>query len=193
LNDQKRKGVFAMGGRIPQSYLLRMVSIGNKIENVQIFVGIFCVVSFFTFVTLDVFARTILHPIISAQEIAIFSYIWAVFMGSGVAVRKDSHFKIDFLLNMLPDLKVVFSVINFVLAIVFVYLMIGPGLEFALMGIKRVSNPSGIPLIIPSIAIPIAGVFFLYFLVEGLLCTLAHWKVADIKEYLEDKSAGGAK
>jgi hypothetical protein len=61
------------------------------------------------------------------------------------------------------------------------------------MGIKRVSNPSGIPLIIPSIAIPIAGVFFLYFLVEGLLCTLAHWKVADIKEYLEDKSAGGAK
>ena len=182
-----------MVGRIPQSYLLKIVSIGNKLENIQVFVGIFCVVSFFAFVTLDVFARTIVQPIISAQEIAIFSYVWAVFMGSGIAFRKDSHFKIDFLLNMLPKFKFVFSMINSLLAAVFIYLLIGPGLDFALMGIKRVSNPSGIPMIVPTIAIPIAGLFFLYFLVEGFLCTLAHWRVADIKEYLEDKSVGDAK
>lgn len=181
-----------MTKRTPRTYLLKMVSVGNKIESIQLFIGIFCIVSFFVFVALDVFARTILYPIIWAQEVAIFSYIWAVFMGSGLAIRKDTHFKIDFLLNLLPSMKIVFEFLNLALATVFVYLLVGPGLTFALMGIKRLSNPSGIPLIFPSISIPICGLFFLYFIVERLACALARWEVVEVKKYLEEISGGSA-
>jgi TRAP-type transport system small permease protein len=174
----------------PRPYLLKLVSVGNKIESIQLFIGIFCVVSFFVFVALDVFARTIVYPIIWAQEVAIFSYIWAVFMGSGLAIRKDSHFKIDILLNILPRMKRVFEFLNLAFATVFVYLLIGPGLNFALMGIKRLSNPSGIPLFFPSIAIPICGLFFLYFIVERFACTYARWEVVEVKKYLEEIADG---
>jgi TRAP-type C4-dicarboxylate transport system permease small subunit len=179
-----------MTKKTPRPFLLKLVSVGNKIESIQLFIGIFCVVSFFVFVALDVFARTIVYPIIWAQEVAIFSYIWAVFMGSGIAIRKDTHFKIDFLLNMLPSMKIAFEVANLALTAVFVYLLIGPGLDFALMGIKRLSNPSGIPLIVPSIAIPICGLFFLYFIVERFACALARWELVEVKKYLEETADG---
>lgn len=174
----------------PRPYLLKLVSVGNAIESMQLFIGIFFVVSFFTFVALDVFARAILHPIIWAQEAAVFSYIWAVFMGSGLAIRKNTHFKIDMLRTILPRMKMVFEFVNLALAVVFVYILVVPGLDFALMGIKRVSNPSGIPLIVPTIAFPICGLFFLYFIVERFVCAQARWEVVDVKKYLEAISDG---
>ncbi len=183
-----------MADRTPRPYLLKLVSIGNKIESVQIFIGIFCVTSFLVFITLDVAARSILKPIVSAQEFAVFSYIWAVFTGGTIAYRKDSHFKIDAIVNHLPKrIQSIFNVIDSIFGMIFVYLLIGPGLEFALMGIKRVSNPSGVPLIVPTIAIPFCGLFLLFFLVERLACTLSSWNVRAIRQCLEGNAGGSLK
>jgi len=178
--------------RVPQPYLQKMVSFGNTIENIQFLVGIFCVVCFVAFVTLDVSARSISEPVIWAQEVAMFTYVWAIFLGSSILVRRDLHFKIDILLRLLPRLRRALRLINLLLAIVFAYVLIVPGWQFAMMGIKRVSNPSGIPLIVPTIVIPIAGVFFLYFLLEGFVCTLARWTVADVRQYLDEEIRGRA-
>jgi TRAP-type C4-dicarboxylate transport system permease small subunit len=167
--------------RKPPAFLLKLIGFGNKLQKMQIFFGTFVVVSFFAFVTLDVAARTLKAPIIWAQEVAVFSYMWAVLTGSGIALRKGTHFRIDMLVNLMPRIaQNVLNVVSSLLIGVFAWLMIGPGLDFAMMGIQRVSNPSGIPLIYPSIAFPICGVFFLYYLIESLVCNLCGWQTADL-------------
>ncbi len=175
-----------MPTRRPPPFLRGLIAFGNRLQKAQTFFGIFVVVSFFAFVTLDVAARTLHRPVIWAQEMAVFSYIWAVLTGSGIALRKGTHFRIDLLLNMFPRvMQNVLNVVSSLLIGVFAWLMIGPGLRFALMGIKRVSNPSGIPLIYPSIAFPICGVFFGYYLLESLLCNACGWQTSEVLAAVE--------
>jgi TRAP-type C4-dicarboxylate transport system permease small subunit len=164
--------------RKPKDYLVRLVALGDRIEGVQMFIGVFCVVSLLSFATLDVFFRTLNRPIVWAQEVATFSYIWAIFMGSGIAIRRGSHFEIDLLVTLLPGVvKRYLQILKHLFILIFTYLLVGPGLEFAMLGIKRVSNPSGIPLIIPSIAIPFAGLFVAYYLVEAIAC---YWEGTEV-------------
>ncbi len=178
-----------MQTRQPPAFLRSLIAFGDRLQKVQIFFGTFVVVSFFVFVTLDVAARTLETPVIWAQEVAVFSYIWAVLTGSGIALRKGTHFRIDLLLNMFPrGLQNFLNIVASLLIAVFAWLMIGPGLQFAMMGIKRVSNPSGIPLIYPSIAFPICGVFFAYYLLESIVCNACGWQTAEL---LRKPSEGG--
>ena len=170
-----------MPTRQPPPFLRGLIGFGDKLQKIQIFFGTFVVISFFVFVTLDVAARTLKTPVIWAQEVAVFSYIWAVLTGSGIALRKGTHFKIDIILNLLPRVaQNVLNIFSSLLVGVFAWLMIGPGMKFAMMGIKRVSNPSGIPLIYPSIAFPICGVFFLYYLIESLVCNSCGWQTSEL-------------
>lgn len=170
-----------MPTRQPPPFLLSLIGFGNKLQKAQIFFGTFVVISFFLFVTLDVAARTLKSPVIWAQEVAVFSYMWAVLTGAGIALRKGTHFKIDLVLNLLPRLaQSALNILSSLLVGVFAWLMIGPGLKFAMMGIKRVSNPSGIPLIYPSIAFPICGAFFMYYLIESIVCNAWGWQTSEL-------------
>ena len=180
-----------MTDRTPKPHLIKLITFGNKVESIQVFIGIFCVVSFLFFVTLDVLARTIKMPIISAQEISIFSFVWAVYTGGSIAFRKNTHFKIDAIITRLPEkVKKWFNIIECILSGIFISILIGAGWRYAMLGIKRVSNPSGIPLIIPTIAFPICGIFFMYFLIERFICVLENWNVNSICEYIEEKKEG---
>ena len=155
----------------PKHYLVKLVGWGDRLEAVQMFIGVFCVLSLLSFAALDVLFRTMDKPIIWAQEVATFSYIWVIFMGSGIALRRGTHFEIDMLVTALPHRFTRYlQILKYCFVLIFTYLLIGPGFEFAMMGIKRVSNPSGIPLLIPTIAIPLGGLFIAYYFVEGIAC-----------------------
>jgi TRAP-type C4-dicarboxylate transport system permease small subunit len=176
----------------PSAALKKIVSLGDRLESLQIGLGVICVIIFLSFVVIDVFSRTISMPIIWAQEISMFAYVWVVFLGSSICIRRGKHFNIDFVINALPPtLKKPLQILNCLLLLVFGYLLILPGYEFAMMGLKRVSNPSQIPLIIPTISIPITGLFTLYFVIEGLLCNLGGLTVRDISTKLSLKVEEG--
>jgi TRAP-type C4-dicarboxylate transport system permease small subunit len=174
--------------------LKRVVSFGDRLESLQMFLGGTCIVIFFCVVIIDVFSRTIAKPIISAQEIAVFAYVWTIFFGSSVCIRRGKHFNIDFIVNALPrKLKIILQIFNHLLLGIFAYLLIFPGFEFAFMGLKRVSNPSRIPLIVPIIIIPIVGIFILFFVLESFICTLAGYTVQEVSASFLEKLAGGEK
>lgn len=57
-----------------------------------------------TFVTFaQAFNRYVLKSsFVWAEELAILGMIWIAFLGSTIAIRKSSHTRIDFVINMLP-------------------------------------------------------------------------------------------
>lgn len=151
-----------------------VIRIGNRVESFQLYIGFLLMAGFLIVVAVDVLFRELGNPILWSDEVARFSYMWAVFFGSGVALRRGGHFKIDLVeANLRGNAKKVFEIVQFICIAIFVFILALPGFDFALMGLMRVSNPSGIPMIVATACIPVSSVFMAYYVVEGLVARLA--------------------
>ena len=109
------------------------------------------------------------------EEMARFAFIWIVMVGSSLAVREGTHFKIDLFPNLSPRwsgrMEVVYVVFMLIAAAVFV---VG-GWAFVQFGAIQHSELAGLPMVTIFIAWPLAGVSWMLFLVERLD---AHFKQA---------------
>ena len=151
-----------------------VIKVGNRVESLQLYVGFILTAGFLLVVAVDVFFREVATPILWSDEVARFSYMWAVFFGSGVALRRGGHFKIDVItVNLHGNAKKICDVIQYICTATFVLILAFSGYEYAMMGLNRVSNPSGIPLIIATACIPVSSVFMAYYVVEGIISKLA--------------------
>ena len=102
------------------------------------------------------------------EEMARFAFIWIVLVGSSIAVREGTHFKIDLFPNLSPRwsgrMEVLYGVLMLIAAAVFV---VG-GWAFVQFGAIQYSELAGLPMVTIFIAWPLAGVSWMLFLVEHL-------------------------
>jgi TRAP-type C4-dicarboxylate transport system permease small subunit len=103
------------------------------------------------------------------EEVARFCFVWIVMIGSMIAVRDETHFKVD----LLPDpetkrqkgiSKLIVHMAMLLLACVFAWY----GSQFAKSGFIQTSEMSGINMLSIYIAFPLAGVTWAVFLLERM-------------------------
>jgi len=170
--------------RAPSQFLVNLIKFGNKVQLFQTFLGVAFVLCFFSFVIIDVASRTMMRPVIWAQEIAILGFIWAIMIGSGIMMRKGKHFKIDIVVTLLSERgKNILNIIKLFIIMAFAIFLIWSGMQFAMFGIARVSIPSGIQLIFWTVSFPVSGVFFLYYVLEGIISNVNGWEVSELIKY----------
>ena len=102
-----------------------------------------------------------------SEEIAVYCFIWVVFLGTGLGVRDHAHLVAD----LLPDtmgpfwdkaLMVFSHGMVTVVALVFLWY----GLDYAILGMTRLSFSMGFPMFYIYISLPITGAVMLLFLIE---------------------------
>lgn len=64
-------------------------------------VGVISLSIFFIVIIIQIATRYMGIPVIWTEEVANYSFIWAVFMGASVMVNRREHFSFDFLLKKL--------------------------------------------------------------------------------------------
>ena len=79
-----------------------MKTIIQSVEKVQIGLGIFFLLVFFLATLLQILTRFMGWSVIWTEELANYSFIWAIFMGAAVMVNRKEHFTFDFLQMKLP-------------------------------------------------------------------------------------------
>lgn len=114
------------------------------------------------------------------EEVARFCFVWIVMIGSMIAVRDDTHFKVDLLPRPKTDRRQAVSNLivhgaMLLLALVFVWY----GYDFAKFGFPQHSEMSGINMASIYISFPLAGVTWTLFLLERM--------VADVQLALANK------
>jgi TRAP-type C4-dicarboxylate transport system permease small subunit len=72
-----------------------MRSLANALERVQIFVGTIAISIFLITVIIQIGARFAKVAVMWAQDVSVYSFVWAVFMGASVAVNSEQHFAFD--------------------------------------------------------------------------------------------------
>jgi TRAP-type C4-dicarboxylate transport system permease small subunit len=100
------------------------------------------------------------------EELSLYLMIYSVFLGIPIAVRRDSHLQVDFLLNFIPERsRHLISAISSVAAIVFMVV-------FCVYGISLIQHATGasttLPLRMRDIyySFPIGAVLMILFCVE---------------------------
>jgi len=118
----------------------------------------------------DVFFRTLKRPWLDANEFAIGFFVWGVFLGMGVAVRRDQHFRLTAVGQSLRGRKRwLVETFNRLVILSVAICMVGFGYLNFLTGFGSFLMPSLTPIAVLYAAIPVAGVLVALFMVEELI------------------------
>ena len=83
-------------------------NIANFLEKVQLKLGVFFLSLFFFVIVLQMFVRYIGVSLIWTEEVATYSFIWAVFMGASVMIHRRGHFRFSLLYENLTGRSKIF-------------------------------------------------------------------------------------
>ncbi|MBO1004890.1 TRAP transporter small permease [Pseudogracilibacillus auburnensis] len=159
--------------------------INNLVEKVCLTVGFLLLSLFIVVVLAKVVVRNYLHiPMMWADEVAVICFIWTVFLGAAVAVRHKMHYTVDLAPNKIK-VNLSFDILAHLIVLTLIYVMIVHGYSFMLMGFSRFSTALTIPLAYTFAAIPVSGLFMLFFTVEQFVKDIKKLRSLTKKEVFE--------
>jgi TRAP-type C4-dicarboxylate transport system permease small subunit len=97
-----------------------MKKLVNLIEKIQLTLGVLFLSTFLVATLIQIFARYAKLSVLWTEEIATFSFVYAVFMGAAVMVRHREHFAFNVLIEkMSPKKASIMKLVNNMIMIVF--------------------------------------------------------------------------
>lgn len=103
-----------------------------------------------------------------AEEMAVFSMIWLVFLGSVIAESRSDHTRITFFVNLLPPkLTAYVNSISDLLCIIFLAVLTLKSNGVISIAMKNISTGVRIPMGIVYLSLPVGGILMiLYFFAD---------------------------
>jgi TRAP-type C4-dicarboxylate transport system permease small subunit len=118
----------------------------------------------------DVLFRNLSRPWLNANEFAAGFFVWGVFLGMGVAVRRDQHFRLTAIAqSMRGARRTLVETLNRLVILGVALSMIVFGYKNYLTGFGSFLMPSLTPIAVLYGAIPVAGVLVALFTIEELI------------------------
>ena len=128
-----------------------------------------CLLGFTTSVFFDVVTRTIGHPWLWLQEVTSTFFIYGIFIGAGVATRRNDHLCLTALTeSMRGRTRQFFETLNRLVILAAGLAMIGYGFINFLQGFGSFRMPSMTPIASLYAAIPLSGLLVALFALEQL-------------------------
>lgn len=123
-------------------------------------------------VFLQVFFRYVIQkPFSAANELALYSFVWIVYLTAALAVRKKTHFNVELVEKYIKGTKIerpYRMLVSLLMLGVAVVLTIY-GAKAAVLGIDRLSPGSSLPLIYTVMSVPVCGLLMTFFLCVDFL------------------------
>ena len=98
-----------------------------------------------------------------ANDISVVCFVWAVFLGSAIAVRHRAHYVLAFLPDRFEKSNCLLDIISNIAGIIFFYVLIRYGSVYTIMGMKRLSTAINIPQAYFFMCIPLSGCFMMWY------------------------------
>lgn len=155
-------------------FVLNVVRTGNFLEKILNFIGCFAISVFVGAIFLDVVARTAGSTLKSCQETALFAFVWAIFTGSAIAVRDNSHFSIDIIIGAFKGVpKKIIEIFGRVAVSIFAAVLLVYGWQYAVICLKRFSQPSGVCMTVGTSCIVFGAVCMIFYCIEYFILSFS--------------------
>lgn len=142
----------------------------DTIERVLMWLSGLFLATFSVTVLLDVVTRSIGRPINTLQEITLGAFVWGIFIGGSVAVRRNEHFQLAAAAQSLKGTKrALMETFNHLVVLGVCLFLAYFGYFNFLQGFGNFLQPSGTPIAVITAAIPVAGILMALFTVEKIV------------------------
>lgn len=152
----------------------------NYLDKILTYICILFLVIIILFTIARVVDRYLIRlPVRGFQEITILAFTWGIFLGSALAVRRRSHFKI----NIWPDessINIIPDTISKVIILVLGFIFLIQGYDMAVSSLTRFSRELGLSRAIFIAPIPIMGALIILFFIEDM--------ADNIKSYISNRN-----
>jgi len=143
--------------------------LSNAIEKVCKFIAAFAVGAFVIIICMQVFSRNLIKiPMVWANDLSVVFFVWAVFFGSAIAVRRRAHYDVALIPEKYRKVNCVLDLIADVAGIILFYILIRYGYKYTVMGLKRLSPSMNIPQAWFFACIPSSGCFMMWYTLLNL-------------------------
>ena len=152
--------------------LSSIAKIDDVLEKIINFLIVPLYLNLIAVVFIQVFFRYVIQkPFPAANELALYSFVWIVYLTAALAVRKRTHFNIELLEKYLDGKKVerYYKMVVTILMLVVAVVLTIYGTKAAILGMDRLSPGSDLPLIYTVISVPICGVLMTFFLLADFV------------------------
>ncbi|WP_096438659.1 TRAP transporter small permease [Alteribacter populi] len=145
-------------------------TINDWVERGLITISVLLFITYISLILLQVVSRNYLNlPVLWAQEVALFCFLWTIFLGAAIGLRKRKHYLVEVFPKKMKKTNGFLSLFAHISITLLIYVLIVGGYDFAQMGLTRLSNALEIPQAYLFASIPAAGVVMLLFIFELIL------------------------
>ena len=96
------------------------------------------------------------NPLAWSEEMARYVFVWICFLGVGYGIKNDLHIKMEIFFNFFPKIvQKVLSILTNIMMIVFLIIIIPPGIDFSVQVNEVASSAMEIPMSWVYISVPI--------------------------------------
>lgn len=163
------------------TFLDKLERFGNRVDSLVGYITVPLYLFLIGIVFMQVVGRYLSIPIPAANELALFSFVWIVYLTAALATRNQSHFKIemvDEIMKKRPTYRYYKALINFAMILV-ALVMIVYGWRASILAMDRMAPGSEIPLVYTFISVPLCGFLMILFLVTDTLRLFGKQQSAD--------------
>ena len=115
-----------------------------------------------------------------SEEVTRYMFVYAVLFGSFVAVRRNSHLQVDFLINLMKgNLKRYFTLVTSVVVLAFLVYLLPLSYNLALDTMRSVSPGLNLPMGWVYMAIPIGTLLMILGMIEIILKKITNTEEGD--------------
>lgn len=146
------------------------IKINDIIEKVLRLFSVLLMTVLIVTVFTDVIVRNVIKkPIIWSTEVALICFIWAIFVGSAIAVRHRRHYIVEIVPMHYVKTNIILDIVADIACFALLYIMVIKGIKFTQMGMIRYTVSLALPQAVMYIAIPICGFIMTLFNIEQLI------------------------
>ncbi len=133
---------------------------------------VFCFVLFVIMIIIvwtQIFYRYVLGDgIIWAEEVSKYMMVWIAMLGAAIVYQEGGHISIRFFIDKFGNARWI-AIFHIALAALLYVFLIIYGFDYAAFGRRFISSASGIRRFWPYLAIPVGGIFLLYYSIMRFL------------------------
>jgi len=105
-----------------------------------------------------------------SEELARYLFIYDALIGSALAIQKNRHLQVDFLINTLsPKMRCRFNIVATVVGMVFLVFLFLYSLTLCVASKNNISSGLGISMMVPYLCIPIGAVLMFLSSIEVVM------------------------
>jgi len=130
-------------------------------------------------ITVGVFVQVVLRYSVQqsflwGEELSTFAFVWCIFLGAVVNVRRRTNFAFEFFVEVLPGRwAIAHRLFIDLIVLACCLILVRQGWVFAELSTKRLSPALGISLLIPTIILPISGLLMAVVVLNQMAASVA--------------------